>query len=45
MLHASGAINRLGSIEGGNTVCDYEPEEIERTSSVQLPWLLVNGRE
>jgi len=36
MLHASGAISRLGNIADGNTVCDYEPEEIDRASSIQL---------
>ena len=36
MLHGSGAINRLGTIADGNTVCDYEPEEVDRQSSIQL---------
>ena len=36
MLHGSGAINRLGTIADGNTVCDYEPEEVDRKSSIQL---------
>lgn len=34
MLFNSGAINRLGRVEDGNTVMDYEPEEIKKTSSV-----------
>jgi elongation factor G len=34
MLHASGAIKRMGSIEEGNTVSDYHPSEIERQMSV-----------
>ena len=36
MLHGSGAVSRLGTIADGNTVCDYEPEEIDRKSSIQL---------
>ncbi|MCH7553656.1 MAG: elongation factor G [Chloroflexi bacterium] len=36
MLLATGAITRLGNIAEGNTTCDYEPEEIARTSSIQL---------
>jgi len=34
MLHASGAIPRLGSIEDGTTVSDYHPNEKERQMSV-----------
>ncbi len=36
MLFASGAINRLGKVEDGNTTTDFEPEEIDRHHSVQL---------
>jgi len=35
MLFATGAINRLGQVADGNTTSDYEPEEIERVSSIQ----------
>ncbi len=35
LLVASGAIPKLGSIEDGSTVCDFEPEEVKRRSSVQ----------
>ena len=35
MLLASGGINRLGQVAEGNTTSDYEPEEVERQSSVQ----------
>ena len=41
MLFNSGAINRLGRVEAGNTTSDYEPEETSRGSSIQisvLPW-------
>ena len=37
ILFNSGAVDRLGNIDSGNTVTDYEPEEIERkisTSSI-----------
>ena len=32
MLYCSGAIDRMGKIEEGNTVCDYDPEEIKSIS-------------
>lgn len=34
MLFNAGVINRLGTIDGGNTVMDYSPEEIERKMSI-----------
>ncbi|NLS77593.1 MAG: elongation factor G [Chloroflexi bacterium] len=34
MLFATGAINRLGRVEDGTTVSDYDPEEQERKMSV-----------
>ncbi|MBN2542121.1 elongation factor G [bacterium] len=36
ILYTAGIINRMGSIENGNTVSDYQPAEIERKSSIQL---------
>ena len=36
LLLTSGAITRLGQITDGNTVSDYEPEEIERRGSIQM---------
>lgn len=33
MLFCAKAISRMGTIEDGNTVTDFEPEEIKRTSS------------
>jgi elongation factor G len=36
MLFNSGAINRLGKVEDGNTVSDYDEEEISRTLSINL---------
>ncbi len=36
LLFAAGVTNRLGRVEDGNTVSDFEPEEVERHSSVSL---------
>jgi elongation factor G len=36
LLHRSGAINRLGRVEDGTTVSDYDPEEQRRTISLSL---------
>jgi elongation factor G len=43
LLYNVKAITRIGNIEDGNTVSDYEPEEVKRGSSVQTvliacPW-------
>lgn len=35
LLFNAGVINRLGKVEEGNTVLDYEPEEIKRRGSTQ----------
>lgn len=35
LLFNAGVINRLGKVEDGNTVLDYEPEEIKRRGSIQ----------
>ena len=34
LLFKSGATDRLGKIADGNTVCDFDPEEIKRQVSV-----------
>lgn len=34
MLFASGAVNRMGKVEDGNTISDFEDEEIRRTISL-----------
>lgn len=34
MLYLSGASDRRGKIGDGNTVCDYDPEEIRRKTSI-----------
>ena len=31
MMYVSGTIDRLGKVSDGNTVCDYDPEEIKRS--------------
>src|SRR5215212_10877589 len=36
MLLTSGAITRMGTIEDGNTVSDYDPEETRKGISVSL---------
>lgn len=43
MLHSAGVTTRLGTIEDGTTVSDFEPEETRRQTSVQAsviacPW-------
>jgi elongation factor G len=35
LLFTTKAINRMGTVEAGNTVSDYEPEEAKRRSSTQ----------
>jgi elongation factor G len=34
LLFKAGAADRLGRVESGNTVCDFDPEEIKRVASV-----------
>ncbi len=36
LMFVSGSTNRVGRVEDGNTVTDFEPEEIERGSSTTL---------
>ena len=35
MLFNSGVIDRLGTVQDGTTVSDYDPEEIKRQLSIQ----------
>ena len=35
LLFNTKAINRIGRVEDGNTVSDYEPEEVKRGGSIQ----------
>ena len=39
MLYEKGLITRMGTVESGNTVSDYEEEEIKRGNSVQTSLL------
>ena len=39
LLYNTKAITRLGRVEDGNTVSDYEPEEIKRTGSIQTTFI------
>ncbi|MEW6455235.1 MAG: elongation factor G [Acidobacteriota bacterium] len=34
LLYNSGAVNRLGKVDQGNTVTDYDPDEIERKITI-----------
>ena len=36
LLYMTGAIDRMGTAADGNTVCDYDPEEIKRQISISL---------
>ena len=36
LLHRAGAVTRLGRVEDGTTVCDYDPEEHKRGISLSL---------
>lgn len=36
LLHRAGAIPRVGTVEQGTTVCDHEPEEIARGTTLGL---------
>ena len=45
MLFGTKAVTRQGRIEDGNTVSDYEPEEIQRGSSIQTTLVAVNSGE
>ena len=39
VLFAAGAINRIGKVEAGTTVSDFEPEEVKRKISLGLSLL------
>jgi elongation factor G len=48
LLHRSGAIPRAGTVQGGTTVCDNEPEEIARGTTLgvklaHLEWTCPDG--
>ncbi|MCD5412706.1 MAG: GTP-binding protein, partial [Dehalococcoidia bacterium] len=39
MLYNAGVTTRLGKVDDGNTVADFEPEEIKRRSSISTSLL------
>ena len=43
--YLSGASDRLGRVADGNTVCDFDPEEIRRKASVSLALLPVEWKD
>ena len=43
LLFNAQVINRLGTVEDGSTVSDYEPEENKRRSSVQTSLIACTG--
>lgn len=50
LLHRAGAITRVGTVEQGSTVCDHEPEEIARGTTLglslaHLDWTTPDGVE
>jgi elongation factor G len=45
LLFASGAITRLGKVEEGNTVSDYDPDEQRRRISISLSLLPCEWRD
>lgn len=46
ILHATGKINRLGTIEDHNTVCDFDDEEKQRGNSIRsaIAYTEYNGK-
>jgi elongation factor G len=45
MLFLGGAINRRGTVEEGNTVSDYDPEEIKRVISINASIIPVEWQD
>jgi elongation factor G len=45
LLFAAGATNRMGKVEDGNTITDFEPEEVRRAISVSLALAPVEWRD
>ncbi|PKB64244.1 MAG: hypothetical protein BZY82_11605 [SAR202 cluster bacterium Io17-Chloro-G3] len=44
MLYTAGLITRIGAVEDGNTVSDFEEEEIKRSNSVQASLMAFDWR-
>lgn len=45
MLYTAGTISRMGNVESGNTVCDYDDEEKERGISISTAVAPLTWRE
>jgi len=45
MLYVTGATNRMGRVEDGNTVSDFDPEEIRRHISISTSLIPLEWRE
>jgi elongation factor G len=45
ILFKTGATTRLGEVEAGNTVCDSEPDEKERRSSIDAAAVYTNWKD
>lgn len=45
LLYDTKAITRLGRVEDGNTVCDFDPDEVKRTISVSTAVAPVEWRD
>ena len=45
LIFNTGAVNRLGRVDDGNTVADYHPEELKRKSTVNMSLLACEWRD
>ncbi len=45
MLYNAGAIERMGKIENGTTVCDFDDQEIARKTSISLAVAYLNWKD
>lgn len=45
MLLNTGAISRMGTVSAGNTACDFEPEEVNRNSSISTSIASIEFRD
>ncbi len=45
LLYQTGVTTRMGSIENGNTVMDYEPEEVKKEGSIQPGFSVYSWRK
>ncbi|MCR4962435.1 MAG: elongation factor G [Firmicutes bacterium] len=45
MVFNTGAVNRLGKVDDGNTVADYHPEELKRKSTVNTSLVACQWRD